>query len=237
MDNRQSAEGLSQTASQHRPGARSSIVKPRGTSNTPSLRLHVLVWSTGLLTIFPRRTHRERKENYIKALELELARLREIFVIDQNNATETIAQHKAIIENQQRENLALREILTSRGIPYENELENRKAVISMRTKMEDASLTPPSIATLSPPSVGGRSAGYRGNAAAPASTTTGYSPQAYLNGGHSASGHSPGTTHYSHSPQGPDIQEFSIKQESNAVADMPGIFEKEPQLGIDFILK
>jgi hypothetical protein len=65
----------------------------------------------------------------------------------------------------------------------------------------------------------------------------------------STSGHSPGTTHHSYSPQGPDIQEISVKQEPGAIPDMPGmpmsvmrmqgigIFEKEPQLGIDFILK
>ncbi|KIV95551.1 hypothetical protein, variant [Exophiala mesophila] len=183
------------------------------------------------------RTHRERKENYIKALELEISRFREMYVIEQNNAAETLAQHKIIIENQQCENLALREILAARGIQYENELQNRKAVIAMRPKLEDASMTPPSMATLSPPSLGAHStAGYRSGTSGPGSTA-GYSPHTYLNGGQSAAGHSPGTTHYSHSPQGPDLQEFAVKQEPRAVPDMPGIFEKEPQLGIDFILK
>lgn len=160
-----------------------------------------------------------------------------MYVIEQNNAAETLAQHKNIIENQQCENLALREILASRGIQYENELQNRKAVMAMRPKMEDTSMTPPSMATLSPPSLSARSAGYRSGTSGPGSVAAGYSPQTYLNGGQSASGHSPGTTHYSHSPQGPDIQEFAVKQEPGAVPDMPGIFEKEPQLGIDFILK
>jgi len=63
-----------------------------------------------------------------------------------------------------------------------------------------------------------------------------------MNGGGqmSLSGHSPGTTHHSHSSPGPDISEFSIKQEPGVLPDMPGamgIFEREPQLGIDFILK
>ena len=72
----------------------------------------------------------------------------------------------------------------------------------------------------------------------PGSTASGYSPQPYLSSAPlSNSGHSPGTTHYASSPAGPEIQEFFIKQEEGTVPDMPGIFEKEPQLGIDFILR
>ncbi len=143
-----------------------------------------------------------------------------------------------MLENQQRENRALRDILVSRGIVFENELDNRMAMLGMRTKREENSLTPPSLGTLSPPSMGGRSVGYQTVVPGASSATTGYSPQGYGNAGPlSVSGHSPGTAHYSHSPQGPDLQEFSIKQERGAVPDMPGIFEKEPQLGIDFILK
>jgi hypothetical protein len=147
------------------------------------------------------------------------------------------------MEDQQREILAFREILASRGIPFENELENRKAVIAMRPKREEPSLSPPSVSTLSPTSMGGRPLGYQQVMPGPPSTSTGYSPQTYINGGPlSASGHSPGTTHHSHSPQGPEIQEMApIKQESGAIPDMPrpgrGIFEREPQLGVDFILK
>lgn len=61
---------------------------------------------------------------------------------------------------------------------------------------------------------------------------------AYGNGrAGSVSGTSQGAaTHHSHSPAGPDIMEQSIKQEPGIVMAMPGIFEKEPQLGIDFIL-
>jgi hypothetical protein len=143
-----------------------------------------------------------------------------------------------IIENHLRENQALREVLASRGIAFENELENRKAMLAMKPKREDHSMTPPSMSTLSPSSVGSRSAGYGTVMRAPGSVASGYSPQAYLSTtSMGASGHSPGTTHYASSPQGPDIQEFSIKQEEGIMPDMPGIFEREPQLGIDFILK
>ncbi|OAP63883.1 hypothetical protein AYL99_03110 [Fonsecaea erecta] len=184
------------------------------------------------------RTHRERKENYIKALEMELARLREVFIFEQETRDGTIQQQKLLIENQQRENLALREVLTSRGIAFENELENRKAMLALKPKREENSMTPPSVSTLTAPSVGPRSIGYGTVVTGPGSVTSGYSPQAYLNGGSlSVSGHSPGTTHYASSSHGPEVQEFGIKTEEGVIPDMPGIFEREPQLGIDFILK
>lgn len=170
---------------------------------------------------------------------MELARLRETYIQDQNSRDATIQQQKLVLENQQRENIALREILAARGISFENELENRKAVISMRPKREDNSMTPPSMmSTMSPPSVAARSAGFGTVVPGPPSATTGFSPQGYLNGAAlSVSGHSPAATHHSHSPPGPEIQEFAVKQEPAAVPDMPGIFEREPQLGIDFILQ
>ena len=171
-------------------------------------------------------------------MELELARLRESYLTEQNKRDTTIQQQKLFIENQQRETLALKDILVSRGIAFENELENRKAMLAMKPKREENSMTPPSMSTLSPPSVGNRSAGYGSVMRGPASAASGYSPQAYLGAASlGGSGHSPGTTHYASSPQGPDIQEFSIKQEEGVMPDMPGIFEREPQLGIDFILK
>lgn len=214
-------------------------VEPPGTkvgSSVSSIPVHLL--TTPVMC----RTHRERKENYIKALELELARLRETFLLEQNARDATIQQQKLLLENQQRENLALREILTTRGVSFETELENRKAVMAMRTKREDNSLSPAAMATLSPSSMAGRQGGYQQVVSGPASAATGYSPQ-YLNGGAmSISGHSPGTTHHSHSPHGPEVQEFSIKYESGAISDMPGmptvgVFEQDPQLGIDFILR
>ena len=63
----------------------------------------------------------------------------------------------------------------------------------------------------------------------------------YSNGAGSViSGHSPGSqnnpspqTHNSHSP--PENQETSTYRDKG-VPDMPGIFEKDPQLGVDFIL-
>lgn len=58
------------------------------------------------------------------------------------------------------------------------------------------------------------------------SMMSGHSPQSHNNP-------SPGATHHSNSP--PEIQEMGRSRDVGT-PDMPGIFEKDPQLGIDFIL-
>lgn len=127
-------------------------------------------------------------------------------------------------------------MLVANGIPYEAELENRKVAIAMQVKRDNSnSLSPNPMAVKPHP---------YSNMGTAASSTLGYSPMrdpSYTNGGSLSVGHSPGTTHHSNSPMGPDIQEYSpvnpIKQEYHGVPATPlGIFEKEPQLGIDFIL-
>lgn len=175
------------------------------------------------------RTHRERKEQYIKALEIELARLREAFTHEAKHATNLIQQNEMMLRDSQQEIAILRDILAARGIPYEGEVESRKASIRM-TGRDSSSLSPPHMSnrqipvlyqTSAPPSVG----------------TFSTHDQMFGNGsGMSHTGHSPGTTHHSHSPPGPDVQEQSQGNSPQGVPDMPGIFEKEPQLGVDFIL-
>lgn len=182
------------------------------------------------------RTHRERKEQYIKALELELSRLREVYLSDSNNATTQIQERDILIQEQRRENEALRAILAANGISYESDLDNRKLNMSMQIKRDASNSLSPNPMSVKPHP-------YQNVVTAP-SSTMGYSPMrdgSYTNGGSMSVGHSPGTTHHS-SPSGPEVQEFSpinpIKQEQQGVPDMPlGIFEKDPQLGIDFILR
>ena len=114
-------------------------------------------------------------------------------------------------------------------------MANRKLNIGMHIKRDASnSLSPNPMAVKPHP--------YQNVVTAP-SSTMGYSPMRepqYTNGGGLSVGHSPGTTHHS-SPSGPEIHETSpmaSQQEHHGVPDMPtGIFEKEPQLGIDFILK
>jgi hypothetical protein len=181
-----------------------------------------------------KRTHRERKEQYIKALELELSRLREVYLNDANTAAAQIEQRDILLSEQRRENEALRQILAANGIAFEGDLENRKLALGMTIKRDISDSVSPNPMSVKPhpyPNVvpGGH---------------LGYSPMRegeYANGAGLSVGHSPGTAHHSNSPSGPEIQEYSpmpaIKQEHHGVPATPiGIFEQDPQLGIDFIL-
>lgn len=183
------------------------------------------------------RTHRERKEQYIKALELELSRLREVYLNDSNAAATQIQERDLMIQEQRRENEAMRSILAANGISYESDLDNRKLNMGMHVKRDASNSLSPNPMSVKPHP-------YQNVITAP-SSALGYSPMrdgSYTNGGSLSVGHSPGTTTHHSSPAGPEVQEYSpmnpIKQEQQGVPDMPlGIFEKDPQLGIDFILK
>ena len=182
------------------------------------------------------RTHRERKEQYIKLLELDLDRLKEVYINDNNQTGQVIRQL-------QQENALLRDILASRGVNAEEEFAIRKSGMGMTMpiKRDANSLSPSQMPTRVLP----QHQGYL----ATTPSTPGYSPMGenpYSNGsgtlsvsGHSPgmTHHSPGNTHHNSSPAGPEIQEFSIKQEHDAVPAMPGIFESSPQLAVDFILQ
>ena len=180
------------------------------------------------------RTHRERKEQYIKALELELDSLKDAYITDTNN-------HGRVIQQQQQENAILRDMLASRGVNVDEELAVRKpaAGLTMPIKRDTSSLSPSQMPTRVLP----QHQNYLGSTPSTAS----YSPMRdvpFTNGnGISVSGHSPsGThhspaTHHSSSPIGPDLQEFQIKQEHDVVPALPGIFERAPQLAVDFILQ
>ncbi|RMD44165.1 hypothetical protein DV735_g957, partial [Chaetothyriales sp. CBS 134920] len=180
------------------------------------------------------RTHRERKEQYIKALEMELDRFKEVYVNDLNQANHV-----------RRENMLLREILASRGINADQELAGRGAPVGLDTssgmQIKDSnSISPPQM---QPTRALSANLPYLSHTP----STTGYSPMGDHvfpsgSGNASVATHSPGIsmqsygTHQS-SPSGPDIQELVIKQEGDGVPAMPGIFEHNPQLAVDFILQ
>jgi hypothetical protein len=113
-------------------------------------------------------------------------------------------------------------------------MANRKLHLGVHIKRDASNSLSPSLMNVKPHP-------YQNVVTAP-SSTLGYSPMRdqYTNGGALSIGHSPGTTHHS-SPSGPELQEISplpTKHEQHGVPDIPlGIFEKDPQLGIDFILK
>ena len=139
-----------------------------------------------------------------------------------NKASERLQHQGLLLQQQQGENAILKDILLARGIPFEQELDTRKLSIAMPTKRDPSSVSPAHIPT------------HPSSLIAP-SSNAGFSPlpdSTYPNGTPmTTSGYSPATTMHGHSPAGPEIQEFQIKQERDGTPDMPGIFEKEPQLG------
>ena len=181
------------------------------------------------------RTHRERKEQYIKALELELSRLREVYLNEAAAAAAQIEQRDMVMQDQRRENEVLRQILAGNGINYEAELESRKMAMGISVKRDASNSLSPNVMAI-------KLHPYSNVVTAP-SSTVGYSPMrdgGYTNGSSMSSGPSPATTHHSNSPSGPALQEYSpapqIKHEHGVPATPIGIFEQDPQLGIDFIL-
>jgi hypothetical protein len=145
-----------------------------------------------------------------------------------NKASRQLEYQILLFQQSQNENAILREMLMSRGISYEHELESRKMKISLPVKRDQNSISPLHISSQLHPST-------------TPSSATAFSPMTsagYGNGTPGAlSGHSPVTTMHGSSPAGPEILEFSIKQERDGTPDLFGIFEQDPQLGIDFILQ
>lgn len=195
-----------------------------------------------MLTPRLRRTHRERKEQYIRALESEISRLREAYSEDVTAANTQIQQQRDMVSTLKQENEHLKEILRSCGIPFEAEFERRKAEYEHRrvnafpadsytggasstTGSQSAGLqssnaafltTPPS--SFSPPTPGSRE-GSRGNGSVPFQT----------HGVHSSPIDHHGTLDFSNQANG------SLDPVKPLPA-VPGIFEEDPQLGIEFIL-
>ena len=169
------------------------------------------------------RTHRERKEQYIKALEIELSRLREGYTSD-------VAQMNMMLREHQEENAFLKELLTSRGISFQRELEKRNAA-KARNITYGSSTTMPQPTMFNPMT------------SAP-SSASGYSPQSTLPDrsygagpvGSISGGSVSGGTQHSYSSADPGMFEQSIKHESPGVPETPGVFERDPQLQVEFIL-
>ena len=137
-----------------------------------------------------------------------------------------------MLHNEQQENQALKNILASRGIAFESELDTHKVDSRNSARQMAGSLgQSPTTSRPSPYQTGLP-------ISSPSNNYQLSMDHSYTNGRNGSltgsAGHTP--QHHSNSPSSPLITERSIKQESSPVADLPGIFEKEPQLGIDFIL-
>jgi hypothetical protein len=143
----------------------------------------------------------------------------------------SLEQQGIALKEHREENAFLKEILAGRGISYQKELEKRNAA-KARNTMFASSTTMAQPAGL-----------YNPMASAP-SSASGYSPQTALpersydaggvvsmSGGSASAG-----TQHGYSSADPAVFEQAVKQESPGVPEMPGIFETDPQLQVEFIL-
>lgn len=195
--------------------------------NRQAQRYDIIISISTLLILS--RTHRERKEQYIRTLETEVARLREAYTQEISAANLAVHQHREMLGSVSEENNVLKEILASHNINFEGEVERRKA-------------ERPMPAFNSSPGAGGSVGSQTGVASMSAHT---YSTP-------------PTTVSSEMSPKAnvPDKVDFSpmhdIGPNNQGVPAMPcdalaaidrrpaivngGIFEDNPQLQIDFIL-
>lgn len=165
--------------------------------------------------------------------------MRELFVNESNTIQAHIRQTDNQLRDYYQENIALRDILKSRNVSFEIELQQRKNNLRAMNPAGDNRGVGPAYSTLPPD--------HFNNVIASANSQAGLLEMQqpdYMNGNSNAGpSHSPSihnnkthATHHNDSP--PAIQEaVMIKQE--AISDMPGmtgIFEREPQLGVEFIL-
>ncbi|EFR02247.1 hypothetical protein MGYG_05249 [Nannizzia gypsea CBS 118893] len=181
------------------------------------------------------RTHRERKEQYIRALEVEITRLREGYANDMESANMSIMQQKQTLEEVKEENRILKEILASHGINFEAELERRSAPVQS-TPQESSyggsisashSQTAPDMASMNylgtpDTSISGRSPGTTISEMAQQPTAGSNNP--YFESATPL----PGT--------GYNTSSNSIGGGTALVSSTPGVFDVDPQLGIDFVL-
>lgn len=193
------------------------------------------------------RTHRERKEQYMRALETEVSRLREAYTQEISAANLTVHQHREMVRSLSNENNILKEILAANGINYEAEVERRRVE---RTSLTNGTYQPSPFASSS---IGSQPA-----AVAPSVPSAPSAQQAYTTPPTTVSAPSSslspianGIEHIDVSPTQeltPQNQNYSaapcdalatldrIAPASRQPLQPAGIFENDPQLQVDFIL-
>ncbi|KAJ5926204.1 hypothetical protein N7516_007977 [Penicillium verrucosum] len=189
------------------------------------------------------RTHRERKEQYMRALETEVSRLREAYTTEIAEANASVQQHKELMHSIREENEILKEILTASGIQYEADLERRRAERPPMMAFQSSPLTAAGSSTASQSAPLAHSASNHNTT--PATTiSSGMSPRA---NGMDHSEISPAIGYTSHQQvyhAGAGEHSMNMDHSSCAPVDtmqpMPitrgGVFETDPQLQVDFIL-
>ncbi|OJJ46164.1 hypothetical protein ASPZODRAFT_133166 [Penicilliopsis zonata CBS 506.65] len=180
------------------------------------------------------RTHRERKEQYIRSLETEVSRLREAYSGEMTTTNASLQQNRELVQSLKNENDILKEILMSHGIQFEAELERRRAERQ--------------VTAYQPASFAGSS---NGTPTGPPSTSNFYTTPS-TTAPSSLSPHGSATERVVVSPEEPSMQsqavhshaadpsmelDYSGPVKSNGpVPAVSGIFETDPQLQVDFIL-
>lgn len=161
-----------------------------------------------------------------------MSRLRERYANDTVAMKNTLDQHRNALDEQQTENIILKDILNSRGINFQSEFDARRSAMTMQSRNGSFAQPDPvsrstSYGQISP--MGLSASGRSPHSATGQKYSKGRLPN---NSGSSTVG---GGFH-GHSPAEPGIPEQAIKREPMGISDMPGIFERNQQLGIDFIL-
>ncbi|KAJ5566580.1 hypothetical protein N7535_008218 [Penicillium sp. DV-2018c] len=164
------------------------------------------------------RTHRERKEQYMRSLETEVSRLREAYTTEIADANATIRQHKEMMHAIREENEILREILVANGIQYEADLERRRA--ERPPMAEQSHYDPPTTISSGMSPLG------NGMDRSDVSPSIGYMPQQQV--------------YQTGAGEHPMCLDHSACGPVDAMQPMPavrgGVFETDPQLQVDFIL-
>lgn len=186
------------------------------------------------------RTHRERKEQYMRALETEVSRLREAYTNEISDANATIQQQKEMVHSMQEENTILKDILSAHGIQWQGELDQRRAERAPMVGLQPSPITASSNGSHT---AGFTQTGSHQNTTPPTTISTGLSPRA--NGGvdhpevSPPGGYAPQQQvyHASSSEQPLDFDQSACQVvDHQPVPVMRGIFEDDPQLQTDFIL-
>ncbi|KAE8351386.1 hypothetical protein BDV28DRAFT_158793 [Aspergillus coremiiformis] len=187
------------------------------------------------------RTHRERKEHYLRALETEVSRLREAYTQEISAANLTVHQHREMVRSLSDENGILKEILAAHGINYEAEVERHRA-----------ERTSPTNPTYQSSPFASSSVGSQSTPSAPSTQHAYTTPPTTVSA--SSFSLSPIVNEIEHIDVSP-IQELTPQNQNygaapcDALATLDriaptsrhpfqpaGIFENDPQLQIDFIL-
>ncbi|KAH8429718.1 protein flbB [Aspergillus melleus] len=197
------------------------------------------------------RTHRERKEQYMRSLETEVSRLREAYTQEISAANLTVHQHREMVRSLSEENNILKDILASQGINVEAEVERRKAERASPTfpQHHQQPLTSPfasSSVSSQPPNVAQPGSNLYTTPPATVTPPTTVSVSSSVSPGMNGVSHvdvSPTQelTPHNHSHYNAPCDALAtldrIAPASRQPAHPNGIFETDPQLQIDFILK